>query len=95
MQRNEAAADLNTLYSVIEYVCEQRPEKSVIQLMDFKAMKISPIETQWLQELNTFMLKFYNMRDSTIRNKSLQVLNRVMELNRYVVTSKYYSKAKL
>lgn len=82
VQRNEAATDLNTIYSVIEYVCDRRSERSIVQLMEFKATKISETQPQWLQELNSFMHKFYNMRNKNIRNQSLQVLSRVMDLNR-------------
>lgn len=79
----EAATDPQTIYSVIEYVCDQRSEQSVIQLMEFKAKKISPTQTQWLQELNAFMLRFFNtMQNSTIRKESIQVLQNIMDTNR-------------
>lgn len=82
IQQNEAATDLNTIYSVIEYVCDNRSEESVIRLMEFKASKISPTQSHWLQELNAFMYRFYHMKNFTIRNTSLQILNRIMEMNK-------------
>lgn len=82
LQRNEAATDPDTIYAVIEYVCEDRSEKSVIQLMEYKATKISPTEPQWLHTLQCFIERFFNMRNISIRNQSIQVLSQVMETNR-------------
>lgn len=80
--RNEAATDPDTIYAVIEHVCEDRSEKSVIQLMEYKATKISPTEPQWLHTLQCFIERFFNMRNISIRNQSIQVLSQVMETNR-------------
>lgn len=82
LQRNEAATDPQTIYSVIEYVCESRSEESIMHLMEYKATKITPTQTQWLHELNTFMNRFFNMQNYKIRDKSLQVLKRIMDNNR-------------
>lgn len=82
LQRHEAATDPQTIYSVIEYVCDTRSEESIINLMEYKATKITPTQTQWLQELNIFMGRFFNMQNSKIRDKSLQVLKRIMDNNR-------------
>lgn len=82
VQRNEAATDLKTIYSVIEYVCDYRSEDSVIRLMEFRATKITPTQSQWLQELSAFMNRFFNMKMYTVRNTSLQILNRIMEMNK-------------
>lgn len=82
LQRNEAATDPNKIYDVIEYVCEDRPEHSIIQLIEYKAMKISPTQPAWLQTLHKFMSRFFNMRNINIRNQSIQVLSRVMQTNR-------------
>lgn len=80
--KHEAATDPETIYSVIEYVCESRSEESVINLMEYKATKITPTQTQWLHELNSFMNRFFNMKNAKIREKSLQVLKRIMDSNR-------------
>lgn len=85
VQRKEAATDPQTIYSVIEYVCDSRSEDSIIQLMEYKAKKITPIQTQWLHELNSFMNRFFNMQNQKIRDESLQVLNRIMDNNKCVV----------
>lgn len=85
VQRKEAATDPQTIYSVIEYVCDSRSEDSIIQLMEYKAKKITPIQTQWLQELNSFMNRFFNMQNQKIRDESLQVLNRIMDNNKCVL----------
>lgn len=85
LQRNEVATDPQTIYAVIEYVCESRSEESIIHLMEYKATKITPTQTQWLHELNSFMSRFFNMRNLNIREKSLQVLKRIMDNNRLVV----------
>lgn len=82
LQRNEAATDPQSIYDVIEYVCESRSEESIMHLMEYKASKITPTQTQWLQELNTFMNRFFNMQNKRIREKSLQVLQRIMDNNR-------------
>lgn len=82
LQKNEAATDPDTIYAVIEYVCEDRSEKSVIQLMDYRATKISPTQSQWLNTLQNFIERFFNMRNITIRNQSIHVLSRVMATNR-------------
>lgn len=82
LQRNEAATDPHTIYDVIEYVCESRSEESIMHLMEYKASKITPTQTQWLQELCTFMTRFFNMQNKRIREKSLQVLQRIMDNNR-------------
>lgn len=82
LQRNEAATDLDKIYEVIDYVCEDRSEQSIIQLIEYKAMKISPTQPAWLQTLYNFMNRFFNMRNINIRNQSIQVLSRVMQTNR-------------
>lgn len=82
LQRNEAATDPDKIYSVIEHVCEDRSEQSIIQLIEYKAMKISPTQPQWLQTLSMFMNRFFNMRNINIRNQSIQVMSRVMQTNR-------------
>lgn len=82
LQRKEAATDPQTIYSVIEYVCESRPEESIMHLMEYKATKITPTQTQWLFELNKFMNRFFNMKNYKIRDRSLQVLKRIMDNNR-------------
>lgn len=82
VRQNEAATDPQTIYDVIEYVCEQRPEQSVIQLMEYKMAKISPTQRQWLQELHAFMLRFYHMRSYNICNRALQMLQAIMDVNR-------------
>lgn len=82
MQRNEAATDPHTIYAVIEYVCESRSEESIMHLMEYKATKITPTQTQWLHELNTFMNRFFYMNNLRIRDKSLHMLERIMDANR-------------
>lgn len=82
LQRNEAATDFDRIYNVIEHVCEDRPEQSIIQLIEYKAMKISPTQRAWLNTLNDFMNLFFNMRNINIRNQSIQVMCRVMQTNR-------------
>lgn len=82
IQQNEAATDLRSIYSVIEYVCEFRSEQSVINLMEFRATKITPTQSNWLKELHSFMNRFFRMQNFTVRNTSLQILNRIMEMNK-------------
>lgn len=82
LQRNEAATNPDTIYNVIEYVCEGRSEQSIIQLIEYKATKISPSQPQWLKVLYDFMQRFFRMQNINIRNQSIQVLSRVMETNR-------------
>lgn len=82
IQRNEAATDLQSIYSVIEYVCEYRSEESVIRLMEFRATKLTPTQSHWLQELNTFMMRFFRMQNFTIRCTALKILSRIMEMNK-------------
>lgn len=82
LKRNEAATDPHTIYAVIEYVCESRSEKSIMNLMDYKATKITPTQTQWLHELHTFISRFFNMQNKPIREKALQHLQNIMDINR-------------
>lgn len=51
--------------------------------MEYKATKITPTQTQWLLELNKFMNRFFNMQNYKIRDRSLQVLRRIMDNNRW------------
>lgn len=82
LARNELATNPDTVYKVIEYVYEDRSESSVIQLMEYKASRISPTQPQWLQKLKHFMQKFFSMRNIIIRDKAIQVLRQIMEINR-------------
>lgn len=82
VRQNDAATDPQTIYAVIEYVCDQRPEQSVIQLMEYKMAKISPTQRQWLQELHAFMVRFFHMRSYNICNRALQMLQAIMDVNR-------------
>lgn len=83
LARNELATNPDTIYKVIEYVCDDRSEISVIQLMEYKASKITPTQPQWLHKLRMFMQRFYHMRNINIRDKSIQILRQIMEINRY------------
>lgn len=82
LQQNEAATDPDKIYDVIDYVGEDRSAESIIQLIEYKAMKISPTQPAWLQTLYNFMNRFFNMRNIKIRNQSIQVMSRVMQTNR-------------
>lgn len=82
LQRNEVATNPETIYDVIEYVCENRSEASVIQLIEYKATKIVPTKPQWLKALEDFMNRFFGMDNVRIRLNALQVLNKIMETNR-------------
>lgn len=82
LERNEVATNPDTIYSVIEYVCENRCEKSVMQLIAYKATKIVPTQPQWLQSLYSFMNRFFTMENVEIRKNAVQVLNKIMDTNR-------------
>lgn len=82
LQRNEVATNPDKIYNVIEYVCENRSEASVIQLIEYKATKIVPTQPQWLQVLNDFMNRFFGMDNIKIRITAIQVLNKIMDANR-------------
>lgn len=82
LQRNEVATNPDTIYNVIEYVCENRLEASVMQLIEYKATKIVPTQPQWLQALNDFMSRFFSMDNVKIRINAVHVLNKIMDTNR-------------
>lgn len=82
LQRNEVATNPETIYNVIEYVCENRTETSVIQLIEYKATKIIPTKPQWLQALKDFMDRFFGMENTRIRINAIHVLNKIMQANR-------------
>lgn len=82
LQRNEVATNPDTIYSVIEYVCEDRSEESVMQLIKYKATKLVPTQPQWLTALNGFMNRFFTMDNVRIRKDAVQVLNKIMNTNR-------------
>lgn len=82
LAQNELATNPDTVYKVIDYVCADRSKESVIQLMEYKASRISPTQPQWLQKLKKFLEQFFEMRNPIIRDKSIKVLRQIMEINR-------------
>lgn len=82
LQKNEVATNPDTIYGVIEYVCANRSEASVVQLIEYKATKIVPTQSQWLQSLYEFMSRFFGMENVKIRITAIQVLNKIMDMNR-------------
>lgn len=83
LQKNEIAADPDPFYALIEAVCEDRTELSVLHLIDYKALKISATKPEWLQAMYKFMERFYrNMRTASIRVKAVQTLVQIMDINR-------------
>ena len=63
------------LFDVIDLCSEQRPESSVIMLIEYRAYGLYPTQAGWIRSLYDLMDKYYKRehRDS-VRIKCLQVL---------------------
>ena len=79
---NKLMANLDRIYNLIERVCEQRPEASVLHLIEYRCNKLTATRPQWLQVLNDFVSRFYYMSQLNIRLITIQCLVRIMDLNR-------------
>lgn len=75
-------ANLERIYDLIERVCQQRSEASILQLMEYRCSKLTATRPQWLQVLHDFVNRFYNMYHLSIRLKTITCLVNIMNLNR-------------
>lgn len=70
-------------YNLIETIADDRNEKSVALLMDYKITQISATRPRWIQALCQFMEKFYkNSKRTAIRVKAIKSLSFIMDVNR-------------
>lgn len=83
LQRDEIAVEPERIYAIVEKVSEDRPEASVLRLMEYRTMRLSATRPQWLQSVHDFIEKFYHkMTKTSIRVKVVQSLMQLMESNR-------------
>uniref|UniRef100_W8AW74 Tuberin n=3 Tax=Ceratitis capitata TaxID=7213 RepID=W8AW74_CERCA len=76
-------ANINRIYDLIERVSENRPESSVLKLIEYRSTKVTATRPQWLQVLNDFISRFYKMPNTNVRLKAIQSLVRIMALSRF------------
>lgn len=81
-EKSKILANYDRIYDLIERVAENRPEPSVLQLIDYRSSKITATRPEWLQLLSTFVQRFYKMSNTTIRIKVIKSLMHIMDLNR-------------
>ncbi|XP_073839436.1 TSC complex subunit tuberin [Musca autumnalis] len=81
-EKTKILANYERIYDLIERVAENRPEASVLLLIDYRSSKITATRPEWLQLLNTFVQRFYKMSNTPIRIKVIQSLVNIMDLNR-------------
>ena len=73
------------LYDVIELCSGQRPESSVIRLLEFRSHDIYPTRKGWIQLLRDTVTKHYVQETRLeIRRKTLQVMMEVYKSNRQI-----------
>lgn len=82
IRKNNIAANIDLIYDLIEKVSEDRPESSVVELIEYRTNRITATCPQWLEALNKFIDRFYKMSNSSIRVKAVQSLMSIMEKNR-------------
>ena len=81
-EKTKILANSDRIYDLIERVAENRPESSVLHLINYRSSKITATRPEWLLLLNTFVQRFYKMSNTAIRIKVIQSLVDIMDLNR-------------
>uniref|UniRef100_A0A1A9WRI4 Rap-GAP domain-containing protein n=1 Tax=Glossina brevipalpis TaxID=37001 RepID=A0A1A9WRI4_9MUSC len=81
-EKTKILANYERIYDLIERVAEDRPEQSVVNLIDYRSSKITATRPEWLRLLNVFTQRFYKMSNTSIRIKVIQALANIMDLNR-------------
>uniref|UniRef100_A0A1B0B1R4 Rap-GAP domain-containing protein n=1 Tax=Glossina palpalis gambiensis TaxID=67801 RepID=A0A1B0B1R4_9MUSC len=81
-EKTKILANYERIYDLIERVAEDRPEHSVVNLIDYRSSKITATRPEWLRLLNAFTQRFYKMCSTSIRIKVIQALANIMDLNR-------------
>ncbi|XP_063696439.1 tuberin [Culicoides brevitarsis] len=80
---DQIAADPEKVYALIEHVCQDRAEPSIVRLIEYRAARIRASKPDWLSELKAFIERFYKkMPNSKIRVHAIRALTHVMEVNR-------------
>lgn len=73
------------LFSIIDLCSSQRPEESVVRLLDYRAISLFPTKSGWIRGLHTLMDKYYkNDHREVIRIKALEVMASVVRANRHM-----------
>ncbi|TRY76727.1 hypothetical protein TCAL_07432 [Tigriopus californicus] len=73
------------LFSIIDLCSSQRPEESVVRLLDYRAISLFPTKSGWIRGLHTLMDKYYkNDPREVIRIKALEVMASVVRANRHM-----------
>lgn len=78
----EILANYEHIYDLIERVAEDRPESSILNLIDYRTSQITANKPEWLSLLHSFVLRFYKIRSTNVRIKVIQSLVYIMDLNR-------------
>jgi len=82
------------LYDLIEHCSNQRPERSVAGLIDYRAMAIYPAKKTWLKRLRDLLERhFVQDRRDGVRIMALNVLLDKFKANRHMYEDELVDKA--
>ncbi|XP_030373019.1 tuberin [Scaptodrosophila lebanonensis] len=82
--QNERAQILGNdrIYDLIERVADQRPEASVLALIDYRTRSVRATRPEWLLVLTQFVSRYYRMSNINVRIKTISAVVEIMEQNR-------------
>lgn len=71
------------LYELIERCAHERPELSVLRLVNYTAESIVPTKHMWLSRLHTLLQRYFRQETRTkVRIRVIEILSNVIKLNR-------------
>ncbi|XP_055383497.1 tuberin [Condylostylus longicornis] len=82
LHSNEICINTEVIYDLIEKIAESRPIQSVLNLIEYRSLKISATRPEWLQILREFIQRFYHIPNTEIRVETVYALIKIMDTNR-------------
>lgn len=75
--------DIKSYYKVVEECAPDRPEESILRLLEHHSRTVNPMQHLWMTNLYNLLRKYFrNEVRTTIRLKVLQILLNVFKLHR-------------
>ncbi|XP_050296204.1 tuberin isoform X2 [Anthonomus grandis grandis] len=75
--------DLKSYYKLVEECALDRPDESILKLLDYLSKNINPLQHLWMTNLYNLLYKYFKPEmKSCIRIKVIQILTDIFKLNR-------------
>lgn len=75
--------NLKHYYKLVEECSVDRPDESILRLLEYSSIHINPLQHLWMTNLYNLLHKYFkNDKRTAIRVKALQILSHIFKLER-------------